>query len=626
MPAPSQHLGMGAILHDGGSTFRVWAPDAGAVSVAGDFTTPQWQAGAVAMARDSNDPSSPGFHYWSCFVPGVAAGAQYRFLIQNSGLGPGNQGGPPLWRMDPYCRDATSSVGNSVTTDGTFVWTGQFKMPKWNEMVLYELHIGTFNVQPGAVGTFDEAIGRLNYLRDLGINAIEIMPAEDFDTETSWGYNPALLFALDNAYCTTANPGGEPKVVQRFVDAAHGDGNPQTPGIAVLFDVVYNHLGPEGLDQSLWRFDGWSQNGYGGIYFYNDERASCPWGEMNRPDFGRPEVRQMFRDNAMMWLHEYRADGLRFDSVVNIREVVEHDGNNHGNNPQGWELLQWVNNDKNASLPWKISIAEDLQNNDWITKPTAAGGAGFDAQWDPVFRDAVRSAVAAPHDADRDMGALAAAIGKSYNSSGMFQRILYVESHDEASSRRLPDVIWQGNATGLHARKRSTLAAGIVFTSPGIPMIFQGQEFLEWLVWSDKQPMDWSKAATFSSIHNLYRDLIKVRRNCYDNTRGLQGSHINIFHVNYEAKVIAFHRWADGGPGDDVVVVANFSRQIFTNYNVGFPRDGTWYLRFNSDWRAYGDDYGDVGYDTTAGRGGNQGMPFSGNVGVGAYSLVILSQ
>src|SRR5258708_31398889 len=120
MPAPGQRLGMGAILHDGGSTFRVSAPDAGAVSVAGDFTTPQWQAGAVAMARDSNNPSSPGFHYWSCFVPGVAAGAQYRFLIQNKGLGPGNQGGPPFWRMDPYWQsnaygDDCGDVGYGTT-------------------------------------------------------------------------------------------------------------------------------------------------------------------------------------------------------------------------------------------------------------------------------------------------------------------------------------------------------------------------------------------------------------------------------------------------------------------------------------------------------------------------------
>ena len=626
MPTPSLQPGMGAILHDGGCTFRVWAPNAAGVSVAGQFTNPAWDAGAVAMARDSDDPQSSGFRYWSCFVPGVAPGAEYRFLVQNDGVGQGNAGGPSFWRMDPYCRDATSSTGNSKTADPAFAWADGFTMPGWNEIVLYELHIGTFSATPGAIGTFDQALGRLDYLRGLGVNAIEVMPAEDFDTETSWGYNPALLFALDNAYASPQNPGGVTKVVQRFVQAAHGNGSAGTPGIAVVFDVVYNHFGPEGLGSCLWRFDGWSQNDYGGIYLYDDERAACAWGDKNRPDFGRPEVRQMLRDNAMMWLHEYRADGLRLDSVVNIRQIVDHDGNGHGDNPEGWGLLQWINGDKNADMPWKIAIAEDLQNSDWITKPTGSGGAGFDAQWDPVFRDAVRNAVIAPDDAQRDMGTVANAIAKGYSASGMFQRILYVESHDEASKGRLPDAIWRGNATSWQARKRSTLAAGIVFTSPGIPMIFQGQEFLEWLTWSDRQALDWSKKDTFSGIVDLYRDLIQIRRNWQDNTRGLRGDHVNVFHVNGDAKVIAFHRWADGGPGDDVVVVANFSTVPFTSYNVGFPRGGAWHLRFNSDWSAYSGDFGNVGYGTTAGPEGNQGMPFSGNVAVGAYSLVVLSQ
>lgn len=611
----SQHPGMGAILHDDGCTFRCWAPNAEEVWVAGDFAKPQWQAGRIAMAREGKTRGDPGFPYWSVFVQGVRVGAEYRFMLRRQGTMPGDSDGAILWKMDPYCRDATTSRGNSQTRDQAFDWgPGVFQMPNWNEMVIYELHVGTFNAQPGSIGTFEEAIGRLDYLRDLGINAIQVMPAEDFDTETSMGYNPALPFAIDDAY-------GQPKAVQKFVKEAHAR------GIAVIFDVVYNHFGPQGLGPCLWQFDGWSQNGYGGIYLYNDERASCKYGEMNRADFGRPEVRQYIRDNATMWLHEYRADGLRFDSVVNIRKVISHEGDDQGDNPDGWSLLQWINNEKNRELPWNIVIAEDLQNNDWITKPTNEGGAGFDAQWDCIFRDALRNAVAAPTDASRDMGAVAAAIGKSYSNVGMFQRVAYVESHDEAVSRRLPDLIWQGNATGWHARKRSTLAAGLLFTSPGIPMIFQGQEFLEYAPWSDNHaPLDWSKAGAFGGILNLYRDLIKLRRNWYNNTRGLRGQNINIFHVNHDAKVLAFHRWADGGPGDDVVVVANFSTLPYWNYNIGLPRAGTWYLRFNSDWAGYWDDFTNVGYDTTAGPGGNQGMPCNGNVGIGPYSVIVLSQ
>ena len=240
-------------------------------------------------------------------------------------------------------------------------------MPAWNDLVLYELHIGTFNAQPGAVGTFDEAIARLDYLRDLGVSGVEVMPAEDFDTETSWGYNPALPFALDNAYAGGETPAGTSKVVQRFVQAAHGSGG---GGIAVVFDVVYHHLGPEGLGDCLWQFDGWS-NGYGDLLLQRRARLV----RLGRADFGRPEVRQFFRDNAMMWLHDFQADGLHLDSVLNVRRAIGHDGVDRGNLPEGWALLQSNRRRQERRPPVKIAIAEDLQNDDWITRDTGAGGA-----------------------------------------------------------------------------------------------------------------------------------------------------------------------------------------------------------------------------------------------------------
>ena len=108
--------------------------------------------------------------------------------------------------------------------------------------------------------------------------------------------------------------------------------------------------------------------------------------------------------------------------------------------------------------------------------------------------------------------------------------------------------------------------------------------------------------------------------------RGLSGPSINIFHINNEAKVIVFHRWNDGGPGDDVIVVANLSANEIPSYNIGFPREGTWYLRFNSDWQGYSGDFSNIGYDTTAAAGPNQNMPCNGNVGLGPYSACIYSQ
>ncbi|KAJ9641041.1 hypothetical protein H2199_005709 [Coniosporium tulheliwenetii] len=610
LAAPSTVDGMGAVIQPERRecTFRVWSLFADAVYVVGSFTTPPWDI-RIALARDNPMPGD-GHHYWSAHVGGVRDHDQYKFIIQRGSRA-------PIWKLDPYCRNATVSLdangqsrpNNSIIDDPTFDWgSSPFHMPSWNELVIYEMHVGTFNNIEGRAGEFDEAVQKLDHLVELGVNAIEVMPAHDFETKTSMGYNPSLLFAIDEAY-------GEQQAVQKFVKAAHAK------GIAVIFDVVYNHFGP-GSGDCLWQFDGWSQNNRGGIYFYNDDRAICEWGE-NRPDFGRPEVRHFIRDNAMMWLHEYRADGLRFDSTVNIHRAMGKDNYDRGGIPEGWELMKWINNDKDAELPWNITIAEDLKHNEDITKETRHGGAGFNSQWDVSFYHALKDAVTRP----ADVGAIADALQRRYNGDA-FRRVIYSESHDEVTIKsgvwlgRLPEKIDPGNADSWKAKKRSTLAAALTLTAPGIPMLFQGQELLEWGTWTDNPEishansmLDWSKKERFRGIFELYRRLVALRRNRDGNTRGLTGQHLNVFHVNRGAKVIAYHRWMNGGPGDDVIVVANFSEDSFDSYNVGLPCPGTWYLRFNSDW--------DMIPPQTP---GNHGMKYQGNVGLGPYSAIILSQ
>jgi 1,4-alpha-glucan branching enzyme len=233
-------------------------------------------------------------------------------------------------------------------------------------------------------------------------------------------------------------------------------------GIAVILDVVYNHFGPGDLD--LWRFDGWSDGDHnGGVYFYDSARAHTDWGD-TRPDYGRPEVRQYIRDNALFWLHKYRLDGLRLDSVSNIRSAAGRDL------PDGWSLLQWIHDDLRASQPWKITVAEDLQNNEWITKDIGGGGAGFGSQWDAAFVHPIRSAIIAADDAARDLGAVRDALYHRYNGDAV-RRVIYTESHDEVANgrSRVPEEIWPGNAGSWFSRKRSTLGAALVFTAPGIP-------------------------------------------------------------------------------------------------------------------------------------------------------------
>jgi 1,4-alpha-glucan branching enzyme len=456
-------------------------------------------------------------------------------------------------------------------------------------------------------------IARLPHLQNTGVNAVEIMPVLEFPTSFSWGYNPALPFAVESSL-------GGPEGLHRFVKAAHA------MGMAVILDIVYNHLGPDDLD--LWQFDGWSDwNHDGGIYFYDNARAHTPWGA-SRPDYGRPEVRQYIRDNAVMWLDKYRLDGLRFDAVSYIRNVNGLNDDPGGDLPEGWGLLRRLNDEIRATQPWKLTIAEDLRNNSWITRDTGTGGAGFGSQWDAGFVHPIRQAIITPNDGDRDLLAIRDALYHRYNDDA-FQRVVYTESHDEVANghQRVPEEIWPGHADSYFSKKRSTLGAALVFTAPGVPLLFQGQEFLEDQYFRDDDPLDWSKLQTFAGVHLLYRDLIRLRRNWFDQTRGLRGQHIHVHHVNQTDKVLAFHRWQNGGPGDDVVVVVNLANRGYPSYTLGFPRAGAWKVRFNSDWNGYSPDFGNQpSYDTAAFAGSQGDMPFVGNVGLGPYTALVLSQ
>ena len=594
--SPSFRPGMGAIPYTGGTALRVWAPFATRVFATGSFNN--W-------SETSHPLASEGKGYWSVDVPGARPGDEYKYVIFN--------GARKLGRIDPYARDVTSSAGNGVIVEPDFDWGEEsFQMPPWNELVIYEMHIGTFFDEPGgAPGNLQSVVGKLPYLRELGINAIQIMPSLEFAGGFSWGYNPSHIFAIESDY-------GGPQSLKSLIKSAHA------LGIAVIFDVVYNHLGPSDLD--LWQFDGWQETGKGGIYFYNDGRSTTPWGD-TRPDYGRGEVRQYLRDNALMWLEEYRADGLRWDATAYIRNIYGNNADPVHDIPDGWGMMQWINNEIKARQPWKISIAEDLRNNEWVTKETASAGAGFDAQWDAGFVHPIREAIITPDDAVRYMAAVRDAIYHQYDRDA-FKRVIYTESHDEVANgkARVPQEIWPDNPGSYFSRKRSSLGAALVFTAPGIPMIFQGQEFLEDEWFRDTDPIDWTKKDKYSGILQMYRDLIRLRRNWQDNTRGLRGQHANVHHVNDYDKVIAFHRWENGGPGDDVVVVANMANRSYDSYNIGFPREGLWKVRFNSDWDGYSADFSNhFSYNTHAGPGARDGMPFSGNIGIGPYSVVILS-
>jgi 1,4-alpha-glucan branching enzyme len=591
-PGRNTFLGMGAILHEGGCGFRVWAPNANDVKVR--VTT---KAGEQPLVTQLDQE---GNGIWAGSVESVQAGHSYKFLIQT--------GSETFERIDPYAREVTNSVGEGVVVDpNAFDWQDiHFELPPHNELVIYEMHVGSFVAREGEAGKFETALHQLDHLKKLGVNAIQIMPVGEFAGDLSWGYNPAHMFAVESAY-------GGPDGLKTFVRECH------RAGIAVILDVVFNHFGPSDLD--LWRFDGWSENEGGGIYFYNDHRAETPWGK-TRPDYGRGEVRQFIRDNVMMWLQDFHINGLRFDSTLYMRSSTG-DGNN--DLPEGWSLLQWLNDEMQTLDGRHITIAEDLHSLDAITSDIEHDGAGFHAQWDANFVHPVRAAVVISEDGERSMTAIRDAIMSNYNGDA-FRRVIYSESHDEVANgrARVPYEIDPENSTSWFAQKRSTLAAALVFTAPGIPMLFQGQEFLQGEWFRDDAPLDWNLNGEFQGIVRLYRDLIALRLNRGGETKGLMGQHANVFHVNDDANVLAFHRFDQQGPGDDVIIVMNFSTGPRSNYRVGFPAAGKWQLRFNSDASIYSPDFSNaMAGDIVTEDHAQDGFATSAILDVPSYSTLI---
>ncbi len=593
---PSTRSGVGAIPYSGGTTFRVWAPNAASVNVAGSFNG--WSTTYHPLASEDGG-------WWSADVAGATVYAQYKYVM-----------GGNHWRVDPRARDVVNSTDNGIIVNNSYNWS-PFTPPAWNEMVIYEMHIGSFYDIPGGnPGTWQLAMNKLDHIQSLGANVVEIMPVAEFPGDFSMGYNPVNLYAPESAY-------GSSIQMQNFIEQCH------QRGIAVLLDVVYNHFGPSDLDHSLWQFDGYSAESYtGGIYFFEDDNRYTPWGD-TRPNYTTGEVRSFIRDNVMYWLDEFNMDGIRMDGTAYIRTRDTEFG--PVDVPGGWSLMQWINDDIDAICPEKICIAEDMRDDSWITKATNdQGGAGFDSQWDAEFHHKVVAALETGDDENRNMWDIHDMILKKYNGWDT-QRVIYTESHDEVGASsgksRVPSRINWDDPTSYWSKKRSTLGAGIVMTSPGIPMIFMGQEFLETGSWHDDTPLNWDNDTNFAGIKTLYTDLIRLRRNLSNHTRGLLAGNVNVFHVNDSAKVVAYHRWWNGGPGDDVIVVANFSNQEFPVYNIGFPRSGRWRVRFNSDWDGYDAEFDNLNsYDADAVAIAKDGLAYSANVGIGRYSMIILSQ
>jgi 1,4-alpha-glucan branching enzyme len=552
---------LGATLTKSGVDFRVWAPFAKFVSV---FINDAFQQHETVLTNE-------GDGYWSGTAVGAVAGQSYKYHIQS----PYDQW---LERNDPRSRQVTvSDNGDSVIVDPAFDWgdTAAPVIPK-EKQIIYEMHIGTFHRPDASTpGTFATAIEKLDYLLSLGINMIELMPVTSMTTGQGWGYAPNYIFAVENTY------GGRHGFLE-FVKACH------QRGIGVILDVVYNHFSPKA---DLWQFDGWNEAYKGGIYFYNDSRADTPWG--GRPDYGRPEVREFILDNVTMWLTEFHLDGLRIDSTIYMRNTEGHDNDPEHDLPEAWSLFQEITTLAHKINPNATIIAEDTSSNEYITKSVGEGGAGFDAQWGNRFPHAVRARFGM--DNQESGGDLDQELQHYYNRQA-FQKVIFSDSHDTAAngSARLNEATTPGNPGSVFARQRTLVAHALSLTAPGVPMLLQGEEFLQQGAFNDWQMLDWNKTTKFAGIVLAFQHLINLRKDIYGNTTGLTGQSINVFHQDIPNNIIAYHRWSKGGARDDVLIIVNFSDMRFKDYKLYVPVPGMWHVRFNSSWKGYSPDFNET--------------------------------
>ncbi|MBP7760696.1 alpha amylase C-terminal domain-containing protein [Candidatus Saccharibacteria bacterium] len=551
---------LGAVLRRGGVEFRVWAPFAKHVAVVGNF------------ADHAIDMTAEGDGYWYLNQPDVKPGQTYQYKIIT-------QDDRELYRNDPRARALTGSEnGSSVIVANDFDWGDDIFLPiPRQEQIIYELHVGTF-ARPDAAttATLYDAIEKLDHLESLGVNMIELMPITSMVSSHGWGYAPNHIYSVENSY------GGRHGLMS-FVRACHDH------GIGVVLDVVYNHFDGNG---GLWQFDGWSENNRGGIYFYNDWRGDTPWG--GRPDYGRPEVRQFILDNIVMWFNEYRVDGLRIDSTIYMRNTAARDGDPAHDLPDAWKLLGDITTTAHKVRPGSMLISEDFAVSEYITKPASELGCGFDAQWGLGFPYVLRDALGLTYGKPADLSTLIYELNHRFNGD-TWQKIIFTDSHDTAAngSVRLNEAADPNGGDNLSAQQRLLTASAITMTAPGIPMLLQGQEFMQEGAFNDWQALEWNKIKEYSGIVLAHQHLISLRRNIYGVTAGLVGQSLAIFHQNDQDKVLGYHRWDHGGPGDDTLVLANFGSNRFDEYIVHLPLPGTWYIRFNSTWRGYSEEFPD---------------------------------
>ncbi len=556
---------LGVELHDKFTFFRLWAPFARSVAIQGEFS--DWAEIALAKSDQFETDGT-----WVTRIADVKPGQAYNYVI----IG---WRGERLVRNDPRAKVLTDSDnGMSVIADEAFDWDDDdaFRPAPLESQVLYELHIGTF-ARPDAAttATFADATNKLDHLKELGITTIELMPITSMAAGFGWGYAPNAVYSVESAY-------GGMFGLKNFVKEAH------RRGIAVVLDVVYNHF--LGGRAGLWQFDGWSEGDRGGIYFYNDQRGDTPWG--GRPDYGRAAVRDFILDNVVMWLNDYHIDGLRLDSTIYMRNVNGKNNDPTGDIADAWQLLGDITDLAHKVKPSALMIAEDCAGNDWMTKSRHDNGCGFDTQWDLGLPHVIRGALNIAGE-PTGFGHLNDVMAQQFNGDWR-QRIVFADSHDTAANggARIVSVA-AADPHNVNARRVAILSSAIALTTPGLPMLLAGSEFLQSGNFNDWQALDWDNLEQFAGIVTAHQHLIALRRNQYTDTTGLISGEVNVLGADDGSRILTYRRGNEQHP---VIVIASFNDQKLPGYVPPLP-EGVWKVRFNSSWKGYSPDFSELKVD-----------------------------
>ncbi|NJR21446.1 MAG: alpha-amylase [Richelia sp. CSU_2_1] len=456
---------------------------------------------------------------------------------------------PDAWVeiVDPYATDIDDPTQNGVIRikDGdrivdTYVWQHDDKpLPADRELVIYEMHVADFSggeADPLARGKYEHVVEKLDYLVELGVNAIELMPLKEYPGDYSWGYNPRYFFAAESSYGTTEG-------LKKLIDECHAR------GIRIIIDGIYNHSEASSpltqIDHDYW-------------YHHAPRDPDNNWGpefnyELYDEKLGTYPARKFIGDTVRYWVQEFHIDGIRFDAA---RQIANYD------------FMHWIVQEaKNAAGPKPFyTVAEHIPETPSITNLEGP----MDGCWhDSFYHSIVEHICGDTFDIERLKEVIDC---KRQGFLGATNVVNYVSNHDHD---RVMTELGNRGILDEAAFKRAKLGAVLLMTAVGVPLIWMGEEFGEYKGKTIEQAkIDWTVLANDSNknLWEYYKGLIHLRKN----NQALYTENIDFFHEDPDSQVFAYTRWND--EGSRVVVVANLSENYLAGYSVPhFPANGTWH-------------------------------------------------